>query len=507
MKRPDRFQSMSNLLQRHQKGLLSRRQLMQGLSTLGMGTAALWAFRGTPLFPSGQMAIAQAAPETANWLKDVSSPFARMRKRVKVKMATESTPASKVFAQLVKQEFTPMTGIEVDIELLPLEQVLQKLTLDVASGLGAYDLYYLDQSWIAGFSQDTHDPREMYAKQKDLAMPDYNFDDFLAPLLEGICSYQDRLVAIPYDIPIYINMYRQDIYDELKLTVPTTFDQFLSNAQVITQAKQPKMYGTTGQMKSGHYSLNCDWTAWLWGHGGSIFRPDGTFAGNDEHGIEAMEYWMKLRENMPSGVETWTWDGQGKSVVTGKAAQVLSWGEFFPWFDDPKSSQAAGVIQTSLPPQPKRLRTPQEAGFGEIPHMGHQGGSGLALSKYTKHEKAAWIFMQWVTSSDVQTRASIVGGGASPMRASTYDDPRVKAAAVSGAGTTRHFDVTRQTIETMMGSEPDLLQWPEISNDIIPVELGKFWAGDYRSPQQVMDVIAKKVDRITKDARRALKGA
>ena len=52
-------------------------------------------------------------------------------------------------------------------------------------------------------------------------------------------------------------------------------------------------------MKSGHYSLNCDWTAWLWGHGGSVFRADGTFSGNDAEGLEAMDYWVKLKENMP----------------------------------------------------------------------------------------------------------------------------------------------------------------------------------------------------------------
>ena len=63
--------------------------------------------------------------------------------------------------------------------MFPLEQVLQKLTLDVASGLGTYDTYYLDQSWMAAFNGDVDDPRELYAAKPDLAMPNYNFDDFL----------------------------------------------------------------------------------------------------------------------------------------------------------------------------------------------------------------------------------------------------------------------------------------------------------------------------------------
>ncbi|WP_434355470.1 extracellular solute-binding protein [Parasalinivibrio latis] len=492
---------LAEVVDRYVRGEMARRDFLRAAGKLGLGLGALALTRGMPFNPlnsiSGFAFAADADKETAAWLKDVGKPFAGTT----VKMATESTPPSKVFAELVKKEFTPATGINVEIELLPLEQVLQKLTLDVATGLGSYDLYYLDQSWIAGFSGDTVDPRELMETKKELAMPDYDMDDFLQPLVDGISMYKGKMVAIPYDIPLFITMYREDIYNELGLDVPTNLDTFLSNAQAITKAKAPGMYGTTGQMKSGHYSLECDWTAWLWGHGGSIFRPDGTFSGNDERGIEAMEYWMKLKQSMPSGVTTWTWDGQGKSIVTGKAAQVLSWGEFFPWFDNPKESVASGKMQAALPPQPKALRTPEEAGFGEIPQIGHQGGSGLALSKYSKHSDAAWVFMQWVTSSDVQTRASIFGGGASPMRKSTYEDPRIIEAAKIGAGTTRHFDVTRKTIETMMGSEPDMPAWPEISNDIIPVELGKFWAGDYKSPKEAMDVIARKVDKITKDYR------
>jgi CPA2 family monovalent cation:H+ antiporter-2 len=59
----------------------------------------------------------------------------------------------------LKRHFEQATGIKVEIELLPVEQVLQKLTLDVASSLGTHDLYYIDQSWAASFGPDVLDPR------------------------------------------------------------------------------------------------------------------------------------------------------------------------------------------------------------------------------------------------------------------------------------------------------------------------------------------------------------
>ena len=153
-------------------------------------------------------------------------------------------------------------------------------------------------------------------------------------------------------------------------------------------------------------------------------------------------------------------------------------------------------MQAAVPPaQTKALRA--ETGFGEIPGVGHQGGSSLAVSKYAKSEDAAWLFAQWATSYDTQVLITTLGGGTGPTREAVYDDERVKANATPGiAGTTRHLDAVRETIANHMGSEPDLPEWAELSNDTIPVELGKFFAGEYDSPQEVLDEIAKKVDGI-----------
>jgi multiple sugar transport system substrate-binding protein len=249
-------------------------------------------------------------------------------------------------------------------------------------------------------------------------------------------------------------------------------------------------------MKSGHYSLECDWTCWLWGHGGSIFGPDGKFTGNDEAGLAAMEYWDRLVTTMPPGVHGWTWDGQGQSVAQGVAASMLSWGEFFPYFDDPNATKVSGLMEAARVPRPKALRTVKETGYGEIPGVGHQGGSSLAVSRNSKNPDAAWIFMQWATCYDTQVLITTLGGGTGPTRTSVYDDPRIIANRRVGAGTTRHLDVVRATIENDMGSEPDLPEWAELSNDTIPVRLGKYFAGQYKSAKEAMDDIAQAVDAI-----------
>ncbi|TIP26003.1 MAG: extracellular solute-binding protein [Mesorhizobium sp.] len=495
MKDSIRKTHLASVTDRFVRGQMDRRSFLRAASILGLGAGALGMGFGRRPFYGISQASAQEqelkpSAEITKWLSDVGKPFAGTTLR----LATESTPPSNAIATQLKQYFEEATGIKVEIEVLPLEQVLQKLTLDVASSLGTYDLYYIDQSWAASFSQDVFDPREQL-KNADLAMPNYNVDDFLKPLVDGIAMYEDRMVGVPYDIPIFIMQYRKDVWDELKLPPPATLDDLLKASAAITDAKGPNMYGTSGQMKSGHYSLECDWTAWLWGHGGSIFGPDGKFTGNDEAGLAAMAYWDKLKKTMPPGVDGWTWDGEGQSVGQGVAASMLSWGEFFPFFDDPKASKVSGLMEAMVPPKPAAtLRTVEQTGFGEIPGVGHQGGSSLAVSKYSKSPDAAWIFMQWATSADTQALITVLGGGTGPTRTSVYDDPRVLANARVGAGTTRHLPVVRDTIANYMGSEPDLPAWAELSSDTIPVALGKYFAGQSGSAKESLDALKTQVD-------------
>ena len=493
---------LANIVGKYVNGNMNRRDFLKNAGMLGLGAGCLGTM-GTmsrkfiPQAHAGSHGI-EWRGDMMDWLKDVSSPFRGQT----VSLATESTPPSNAINTTLKPFFEEVTGIKVNIEVLPLEQVLQKLTLDVASGLGTYDTYYLDQSWMAAFRGDAEDPRELYAANPTLAMPNYNFDDFLGPLVDGISMYDGTMVGVPYDIPVFIMMYRDDVYKELGLSVPTTFDQYMSNAQVIQAAKLGHLnpdgrpiYGTNGQMKSGHYSLECDWTMFAWAFGGSITNPDGSFAGNDANGLAGMDYWTKLKEYMPSGVTSWTWDGQGQDILQGGSAQTISWGEFFPWWDSDESNVQGKMMAAACPAPARPLRSTSDCGYGEIPGVAHQGGSSLAVSKYSKNKDAAWLFAQWATSYETQVYITALGGGTGPTRSAVYDDERVKANNRSGNGTTRHLDVVRDAIFNDMGSEPDLPEWADMSSNMIPIELGRYFAGEYGSAKDCLDTIAKNFNK------------
>jgi multiple sugar transport system substrate-binding protein len=436
--------------------------------------------------------------DVANFFRTAGKPFAGTT----IRYTSESTPPTNVVNE-IKKEFTDLTGINVEIEIVPLEQVLAKATQDVQGQLGTYDLYYLDQAWTSNFSRDTIDPVQYYKDKPDLAMPGFDFDDFSKPLVEGISLYEGKWVGLPFDIPIFTLMYRKDILEKHGLKVPKTYEEFTTAVKFITAAeKENGIFGTGLQAKSGHYSLECDWTQAVWGHGGSIFGADKKFSGNDAQGVAGLEWYQEMLANAPASSVTSTWDGQWQMGSAGQVALVQSWAEFFPgWNAD--DSKVKGLWEMAPPLQgPATLRSRSDVGFGEIPNWGHQGGSSMGLSKYSKNVDAAWLFMQWACSKDVMTRCTLIGGFA-PMRNSSFTDERIVAKkSLMGSGTTRHLDTVKWTIDNVMASEPDMPIWAGLSTNEIPTELGRLLTGQaYNgSAKACMDKVAKLVDARVKEA-------
>jgi multiple sugar transport system substrate-binding protein len=481
---------------------ITKREFLRRMGLAGIGFSAYslgMLGNSRPLRTAGLIsrATADLPDDQRRFLKDVGRNF----KGARIRYTSEATPPTVVLNQ-IKNEFTDLTGIEVEVEIVPLEQVLVRATQDAQGQLGTYDLYYLDQSWVATFAPDCVDPVELTNSKPDLAMPDFDWDDFSEPLVEGLAKYDGKLVGIPFDIPIFILMYRKDLLQKHGIRVPTTYEEFTAAAHAINDAEKANdVFGTALQAQSGHYSLECDWTQAVWGHGGSIFRADRTFAGNDEQGVKGLEWYQDLLTVAPPQSTAATWDGQFEMMQSGQVALVQSWSELFPGLDA-DDSKVKGLWEAATPLQSSvGLRSTADVGFGEIPNLAHQGGSIMSLSAHSKNQEAAWIFMQWACCKEIMTQCTLVGGFA-PMRESSFADERVKEKAKVGPGTTRHLDIVKWTIDNVMASEPDMPLWAGLSTNEIPTELGKLLTGQAYNgrAKECMDAVARMVDAKVKEA-------
>ena len=93
----------------------------------------------------------------------------------------------------------------------------------------------------------------------------------------------------------------------------------------------------------------------------------------------------------------------------------------------------------------------------------------------------------------------LLGGGASPVRRSNFDDPRIKAKTSVGIGTTRHFGVTLDAINNRMGTEPHAPAWPSLI-DRFAIELGKMITGQ-QGIRATLDIMAKQADQAVRRER------
>jgi multiple sugar transport system substrate-binding protein len=468
-------------------GGIDRRGFMGAAARAGFGfTCARYLAgsspAGTPVRAAEQTAA--DAPLAASGLTDEQRRFLREVgggfKGTRIRVVSENTPPGVIIGRMIREEFTPLTGIEVEWQPVPLDQVLARTvqdTLAAADGSkGRNDIYYWDQAWLARFANDSVGLAELLDK-RDLAYPGYDFQDFLPQLVEATASYDGRIVGVPFDIPIFIMMYRKDIFDTLKLTVPRTMPEYLEVVRTIDAAKRGTgVHGTVGQWKTGHFSLQCDASAWIWSHGGHHFDGDDRPDYVTEANARGLRYMLELGRHMSPDVRGWDWDGQAEAFTRGSAGIVISWSEFFPACDDPDRSRVVGLVEPADCPREEARLTRAECGFDETPGISRQGGSCLALSRHAPHADAAWIFMQWATSADVTARANAAGAD-TPVRRSNYTDPRVVAKNGAMQGTTRHFAVTRRAIESRMGTSPHLPAWVALANEVNATELGRLTTG------------------------------
>lgn len=479
-------------------GRIDRREFLRCLGLAGLGIAStkyLSGYASAAVLPDVALESGTTFGTSAqrSFLKDVGGHF----KGTRLRIASENTVPTRIISEMAKKEFTPLTGIAVDWEIVPLDQVLAETVQDTLTGAGGKkgrnDVYYWDQAWLARFANDSVHVEELLSK-KDLAYPDYNFDDFLPELVDATASYRDQKIGIPYDIPIFMMMYRKDIFAELGLEVPRTLADYTNVVKTIDAAKRGQgIYGTAGQRKTGHYSLQSEASSWLWSHGGHHFNADERPDYVTEQNAAGLKMMLELGQYMDPASKTWDWDGQFAAFAAGKAGVIISWSEFFPGFDDPSKSKVVGLVEPADCPLEVSKLSPAECGFGEIPGMSRQGGSCLALSRYAPNPDAAWIFMQWATSPDVTARANALGSN-TPTRKSNYLDPRVES-HTSGPETTSHFAVVKRAIETRMGTAPRLPQWPVIASEVNAVEYGKMLA-----KTQTVEETLKAIQRKTESA-------
>lgn len=451
------------------------------------------------------------APEDFDWKQYAG---------ITLNFISENTPPSAALAANIEQ-FENVTGIKVNIEQYRLPTVAQKVGLDFNAGAGYYDLIYVDPYQI--LSKYTSHLVDLNRFEQDPTLPHIpgGTEDFIQSQLEvvGYMENRDRLYALPYDAPTMVLAYRKDVIEKYKSLFlkekgydwtpdpDLTWENYYEIAQwinrkiaegVITEVK----YGIGHQAKQ-HPALMCDFSNILASFGGDYFadrqvgslgsRNPGESLLTSPEAIEAMQFYNRLLQEADPRSASWDWMDVARAFAAGDFALSPQWHEYSSMFEDPNQSEISGKVGwTVLPKGPKRR--------ADI-----FGGSGIGINRdaSAREQAAAWLFLIWTTSPQVQYMIlQSEEGGATPTRYSVYDLPDVKKGMEAGTEESQAMPnllPMKATLEAWkkenLYMRPKMPQWWQV-HTVIYTELSQMLRGK-QSPLKTAHDMAKKSNAVT----------
>lgn len=286
---------------------------------------------------------------------------------------------------MIDDTFTPVTGINVNLELVQMYTLLPATLAgegpDVAMQISNdIPVNYAMRNAAADLSQFADFP-EVAGRFRDSAMEPFHYDG--------------GYYALPETQVFNMLFYRKDVLQELGLDIPQTWDDAYNLLTVLSKNKMEFAFPLVLQPSYPGENLppNSVFASLLYQLDGHFYREGGKESDLDsEIGIAAFKQWTELytdykqpREfdfpnrfrtgEMPMGIADYTLYNQLQVF----APEIRGLWGFVPI---PGVRQPDGSIRRDVP----------------------SGGSNTIMLEHAEDKEAAWAFMKWWTSADVQTK-------------------------------------------------------------------------------------------------------
>jgi multiple sugar transport system substrate-binding protein len=339
-------------------------------------------------------------------------------KTINVAMVAE--PRADAIAKLAP-EFEKLTGIKVNFNILAYPTLQEKQMVALTQGTGAYDIVHVDCVWVGQYAGEGWTvPMEKFIAQTDpktLAI-----DDFIPAVLQEQGMWEGKVYGLPCIQAVFGLHYRTDIFEKYGVKVPQTWEELRDTAEMLN-LKEPGVNGITFMGRRG-VQLQCTYDNMLWSFGGEWYDKDYKPTINSQAAVDALEYFKTLIPFAPKGVLTYDWDENANAFAQGQAAMTIQWQNAAPTFYDPAKSKIVGKFQFTLVPGKKQPD-------GTIKRTPTFGGWSLQIPKDAPNKEAAWEFMVWASSKELDPRLAYSQPGS---RISGLQNPEMQKKYIEYAG-------------------------------------------------------------------------
>ncbi|GLY28709.1 sugar ABC transporter substrate-binding protein [Kineosporia sp. NBRC 101731] len=320
---------------------------------------------------------------------------------------------------LTADTFTKETGIKVNFTVLPENELRDKVTQDVASKAGQYDL-----ATVGAYETQLWQKNDWLHELSSYADADSEYDsaDLLKPVAESLTGEDGKLYALPFYGESSFLMYRKDIFKEKNLTMPEkpTWNEVADLAAKLDGA-EPGMKGICLRGLPGWGEMFAPLTTVVNTFGGTWFDKDWNAKVNAPEFTEAVNFYTKLIKE----------HGEAGAAQAGftECLNALSQGKVAMWYD---ATSAAGSLEDEASSKVVGKIGYAYAPVNKTEYSGWLWSWNWAMPKTTKNADAAAKFALWATSKKYeQTVGEKLGWARVPngKRASTYEIPEYKEAS------------------------------------------------------------------------------
>jgi multiple sugar transport system substrate-binding protein len=397
---------------------MSRRDLLRAM---GLGGAAVAA---PGLLSACGVGTGGDDDDSGNGAEEVSGDFDwKAAEGTTIKILQTPHPYQVAFQPLLK-EFTELTGITVQPDLVAEADYFTRLNTELSSGAGNYDAFMTGAYFIwtygpPGWMEDL----QPWIDNESATNPDYDFEDIYEGLRTstrwdfepGSALGTGGQWAIPWGFETNVIAYNKAEFDRRGIKPAETFDDFIQLATDLTD----RANNTYGVAFRGSRS-------WATIHPG--FMTQFTREGCQDYTADGEELTAVM--NSPEATAfTQKW------VDLAKAAGPTSWTtyEYPDCTSDLGSATAMMVYDADSATYPQNIKGNSKVAGNLAWDPGPAGPDGnyatnlwtwsLAMSSASKNKLAAWLFIQWATGKDAQSKAVQTGklGFADPTRQSVFD--------------------------------------------------------------------------------------
>lgn len=330
-------------------------------------------------------------------------PSVQLSSRKPLRMLSLISPTATALECLLP-EFTRQTGIQVELETLPLGRIFNCLS---QKGPLDYDVIRLD---VSSFD---HMAPKLLTPMSDLdALAGSHLKRFIPGLESNYCYVDDVLYAYPFDVSIQMLFYRKDLFEnavEMRrffednrhaLKIPETFDEYNEIARYFTRSfrhDSPTEYGTS-VLLGNPSSASVEYLVRLLGMGGDLFDDDGLLHISSPIAKKALENYLESASYADPAV-VHSWGAVADRFARGELAMTILF-----------VNHASHLIQA------QNTLSSNQVGFAPVPGSRPLlGGGCLGICASSQQKEAAYQLVQWATGEEIASRLMIMGG-ISPCR-------------------------------------------------------------------------------------------